>query len=155
MVYSSDSSSADKMDVDDEDNHAHDDNDDDDDEVLTQPEDDEDNEGDGEDAGARPKKKRHQRRKSEIDLAALNDANGALAQLDNAKIAQLKLLKKMHAEAMYFIRQIEGAMDMMGDLLGSKSKPEVLEAIEFFRVAHEYRFTQAEVWPMLSRSIID
>ena len=36
--------------------------------------------------------------------------------------------------------------DILGQLLGSTNKAEVLEAIEFFRVAWEYQFDNAEVW---------
>jgi hypothetical protein len=36
-------------------------------------------------------------------------------------------------------------MDPMCKLLGSTSKPEVLEVMEFFRVSHEYEFESAKV----------
>jgi len=36
-------------------------------------------------------------------------------------------------------------MDPMCKLLGSKNKAEVLEVMEFFKVAHEYQFESAKV----------
>lgn len=35
--------------------------------------------------------------------------------------------------------------DVLGQLLGSTNKAEVLESMEFFRVAWEYQFDSAEV----------
>lgn len=40
---------------------------------------------------------------------------------------------------------MKGSRDIMGQLLGSTNKAEVLEAMEFFRVAWEYQFDSAEV----------
>jgi condensin complex subunit 1 len=94
-----------------------------------------------------PKKKRSKLgpRKSQLDVAALSNEQEALAALESNEILHLRLRKKYYAEALNFIRQIEGAMETMCKLLGSTNKPEVLEAMEFFRVAHEYKFESAMV----------
>lgn len=92
------------------------------------------------------KKKKTAGRKSEaFDLSALTNEQAALAALESNHILHLKLRKRYYAEGLSFIRQIEGAMEILGQLLGSKNKPEVLEVMEFFRVAHEYQFANAEV----------
>jgi condensin complex subunit 1 len=91
-------------------------------------------------------KKENKGRKSDaLDLSALTNEQAALAALESNHILHLKLRKRYYAEGLNFIRQIEGAMEILGQLLGSKNKPEVLEAMEFFRVAHEYQFANAEV----------
>lgn len=90
-------------------------------------------------------KKKKKSRKSHLDISALTDEQVALAALQSSQILHFKLRKRYYAEALNFIRQIEGAMEIIGQLLGSTNKPEVLESIEFFRVAHEYQFVGAEV----------
>lgn len=97
-----------------------------------------------------PRKKTQKRskiapRKSQLDIAALSSEQEALAALETDKLLQLRLKKKYYGEALNFIRQIEGAMETMCDLLGSTHKAEVIEAIEFFRVSHEYHFESAKV----------
>jgi condensin complex subunit 1 len=89
------------------------------------------------------RKKKH--RKSELDMSALTNEQAALAALESNQILHLRLRKKYYAEALNFIRQLEGAMDIVGQLLGSTNKMEALEAMEFFRVAYEYQFDSAEV----------
>jgi condensin complex subunit 1 len=91
----------------------------------------------------RPKKAK--RKKSELDVAALTNEQAALAALESDQILHLRLRKKYYAEALNFIRQVEGAMEMLGQLLGSTNKAEVLETMEFFRVAYEYQFDRAQV----------
>ncbi|KAJ6465485.1 non-SMC mitotic condensation complex subunit 1-domain-containing protein [Mycena vulgaris] len=94
-----------------------------------------------------PKKKKKapklKPRKSQIAVD-MTDEQVALETLETNQLLHLRLRKKYYAEALNFIRQIEGTMDTMEKLLGSKNKPEVLEAIEFFRVAHEYKFAKAD-----------
>ncbi|KAG5636043.1 hypothetical protein H0H81_009267 [Sphagnurus paluster] len=97
-----------------------------------------------------PKRKSNKRsklgpRKSQLDIAALSSEQEALAALEGNKLLQLRLRKKYYAEALTFIRAVEEAMDTMGELLGSTHKAEVLEAIDFFRVAYEYHFDSARV----------
>lgn len=96
------------------------------------------------------KKKKKKPRKSQLDISALTDEQVALVALQSSQILHLKLRKRYYAESLNFMRQIEGAMEIIGQLLGSTNKPEVLESIEFFRVAHEYQFVGAEVSVSLS-----
>lgn len=90
------------------------------------------------------KKKKKKARKSHLDISALTNEQVALAALESNQMLNLKLRRKYYAEALNFIRQIEGSMEIVGKLLGSTNKAEVLESIEFFRVAHEYQFEGAE-----------
>jgi condensin complex subunit 1 len=103
--------------------------------------------GDDNHSAKKPKKKGSKLgpRKSQLDVAALSNEQEALAALQTDEILHLRLRKKYYVEALNFIRQIEGAMETMCNLLGSTNKPEVLEAMEFFRVAHEYKFLSAMV----------
>ncbi|KAJ7844392.1 non-SMC mitotic condensation complex subunit 1-domain-containing protein [Mycena olivaceomarginata] len=101
---------------------------------------------DGEEQTPKKKKRKAPKlkpRKSQIAVD-MTDEQVALETLETNQLLHLRLRKKYYAEALNFIRQIEGTMDIMENLLGSKNKPEVLEAIEFFRVAHEYKFTKAD-----------
>ncbi len=90
------------------------------------------------------KKKKKKSRKSHLDISALTNEQVALAALESNQLLHLKLRKRYYAEALSFIRQIESSMDIIGKLLGSTNKAEVLESIEFFRVTHEYQFEGAE-----------
>jgi condensin complex subunit 1 len=84
-------------------------------------------------------------RKSELDMTALTNEQAALAALESNQVLHLRLRKKYYVEALNFIRQVESSMNVMGQLLGSTNKAEVLEAMDFFRVAHEYQFDNAQV----------
>ncbi|GJJ15002.1 hypothetical protein Clacol_009273 [Clathrus columnatus] len=104
-----------------------------------------------EDEDATPKKKvskqkKKSKRKSEGPaLEALTNEQAALAALESNHILHLKLRKRYYAEGLDFIKRIESGMEIMTQLLGSKNKPEVLEAVDFFKVAHDYQFASAEV----------
>ncbi|KAI0252546.1 non-SMC mitotic condensation complex subunit 1-domain-containing protein [Lactifluus subvellereus] len=84
-------------------------------------------------------------RKSELDMAALTDEQAALAALESNQLLHLRLRKRYYSEALNFIRQVEEAAQMIFQLLGSTHKAEVLEAMEFFRVAHEYQLDSAPI----------
>jgi condensin complex subunit 1 len=84
-------------------------------------------------------------RKSELDMSALTNEQAALAALEGNQLLHLRLRKKYYAEALNFIKLIEGAMDTIGLLLGSTNKAEVLQAMDFLRVAYEYKFDGAKV----------
>jgi len=84
-------------------------------------------------------------RKSDLDMAALTDEQAALAALESNQLLHLRLRKRYYSEALNFIRQVEEAAQMIFQLLGSTHKTEVLEGMEFFRVAHEYQLDSAEV----------
>jgi condensin complex subunit 1 len=100
-------------------------------------------EGEGEGEGSSSKQKTG--RKSELDMAALTDEQAALAALESNQLLHLRLRKRYYSEALNFIRQVEEAAQLIFQLLGSTHKTEVLESMEFFRVAHEYQLDSAEV----------
>lgn len=91
------------------------------------------------------KKTKAKRRKSELDMTAMTTEQAALTALESNQILLLRLRKKYYVEALNFIRQLDGAMEMLGQLLGSTNKAEVLEVMDFFRVALEYKLEGAEV----------
>jgi condensin complex subunit 1 len=138
------------MEVDEEDDEEEEDDDDDEEEDPNKPSEADEN-GDVEmvDAASTPKKSKKKSkkkgRKSEIDMAALTSEQAALAALEGNELLSLKLRKKYYSEGLNFIRQIEGAIPIAGQLLGSTNKAEVLEAMEFFRVIHIYHFDGADV----------
>ena len=120
------------------------------DEDEPQPSEAEEGEGTGDGDKGRPpseqnSKSKKSARKSELDMAALTDEQAALAALESNQLLHLRLRKRYYSEALNFIRQVEEAAQIIFQLLGSTHKAEVLEAMEFFRVAHEYQLDSAEV----------
>ena len=102
--------------------------------------------GGDEEEGATPKSKgKKSGHKSELDMAALTDEQAALAALESNQLLHLRLRKRYYSEALNFIRQVEEAAQTIFKLLGSTHKTEVLESMEFFRVAREYQLESAEV----------
>ena len=103
---------------------------------------------DEDDEDATPKKSKPKKssklkpRKSELNITALSTV---LAKYSDQELTALRLRRKYYSDALTFIRQIEGAMEPMCKLLGSTNKAEVLEVMDFFRVAHEYQFESAKV----------
>lgn len=97
-----------------------------------------DEEMDEDDDSTNRRKSRKFARKSH--LAATN-----LAQQDSDQIARLQLTRSYYVDALSFIHLIEKCIPTIATLLSSTNKSEVLEAIEFFRVAHEYGISNAEV----------
>ncbi|KAF5357209.1 hypothetical protein D9756_006855 [Leucocoprinus leucothites] len=83
-------------------------------------------------------------RKSELNFEALTQEQAALSALEADEHLRLKLKKKYYAEAMTFIRLLDSAMENLKRLLGSTNKAEVLETMEFFRVALEYQLKDAQ-----------
>ena len=146
----------DDMDVDEEE-QGEGDHDDDDDETDDEEADEEqtqetdlylDDDGDGEQHTPKKKakakkykksKKGKKGRKSELNMVALANEQAALAELEGNEVLQLRLRKKYYVEALTFIRLVEGAMEVIGQLLGSTNKAEVLEAMDFFRTAYQYQ----------------
>ncbi|KAJ7117284.1 non-SMC mitotic condensation complex subunit 1 [Mycena filopes] len=108
-------------------------------EVDESDEEDDEEEEDASAMSATPKKKKKRK------APKLKPRKSRSETLETNQLLHLRLRKKYYAEALNFIRQIEGTMEIMEKLLGSKNKPEVLEAIEFFRVAQEYKFVKADV----------
>lgn len=103
--------------------------------------------GDEEEEGTTPKSKsKKSGRKSELDnMAALTDEQAALAALESNQLLHLRLRKRYYSEALNFIRQVEEATKIILLLLGSTHKSEVLESMEFFKVAREYQLDSAAV----------
>ncbi|PPQ81973.1 hypothetical protein CVT25_014624 [Psilocybe cyanescens] len=106
---------------------------------------------DEDDENATPRKSKSKKkasklkpRKSQIDIEALSKEQEVLATYDEQEIATLRLQKKYYTEGLTFIDQVESAMEPMCKLLGSTSKAEVLEVMDFFRIAHEYQFESAK-----------
>ncbi|KAH9054817.1 non-SMC mitotic condensation complex subunit 1-domain-containing protein [Lactarius vividus] len=103
-------------------------------------------EGEGEGASSSSSKQKPKGgRKSELDMAALTDEQAALAALESNQLLHLRLRKRYYSEALNFIRQVEEAAQLIFQLLGSTHKTEVLESMEFFRVAHEYQLDSAQI----------
>ena len=100
----------------------------------------------GEEEGSTPKSKgKKSGHKPELDMAALTDEQAALAALESNQLLHLRLRKRYYSEALNFIRQVEEAAQITLKLLGSTHKSEVLESMEFFKVAHEYQLDSAKV----------
>jgi condensin complex subunit 1 len=100
----------------------------------------------GEASTPKPKKEKKQKkakpRHSQLDISALQAEQ---TNLDPNTVLQLRLAKKYYSDALRFINAIEGAVPILAQLLVSTNKSEALEAIRFFRIAYEYKFTGAEV----------
>lgn len=60
------------------------------------------------------------------------------------KMQQLVLLRKFHTDAIKFIQQLHAAVPTICQLLSSKSKPEVLEAMDFLVMAYNYKIQAAQ-----------
>ncbi|SOV04085.1 related to YCS4 - subunit of condensin protein complex [Ustilago sp. UG-2017a] len=90
---------------------------------------------------AKPKAK--EGRRSGVDLQALAAAQAEMEPVDAEKVMRLRLTKRYYADAVAFITQLETAMPNLTLLLASTNKAEVLESMEFFRVAYEYKLSGA------------
>lgn len=101
----------------------------------------------------KPKKKKKAQklkpRPSQINVGAVLTEQAALTHLAANEILQLQLKLKYLKEALKFINQIELAMEQIEKLLGSTSKAEVLEAMEFYREASLYKIPKTEVGSIL------
>jgi len=84
-------------------------------------------------------------RRPELNFEALAQEQQVLSSLEADEHLHLKLKRKYYSEATTFTRLLGDAMENLKKLLGSTNKAEVLETMEFFRVAHEYRLKDAEV----------
>lgn len=62
-------------------------------------------------------------------------------------IARLQLTRRYYAEALRFIDTIHSASELVSQLLGSKNKSEVLEAMDFFKSLDAHRVETAKVYP--------
>ena len=89
------------------------------------------------------KEKAKKGRRSGVDLEALAAAQAEMEPVDAEKVMRLRLTKRYYADAIAFITQVETAMPNLTLLLASTNKAEVLESMEFFRVAYEYKLSGA------------
>ncbi|KAK4048019.1 condensin complex non-SMC subunit Cnd1 [Microbotryomycetes sp. JL201] len=89
------------------------------------------------------KEKRRKPRKSGIEIAAA-DQSVALNQVDQETLTRLRLTRKYYVDAISFVNLLDKAVDVVVDLLASTVKSEVLEAVEFFKVASQYKVESAE-----------
>lgn len=71
------------------------------------------------------------------------------AAKDGQAIQHLRLTKKYFFDAISFIKLIQSSIPALSELLVSTSKAEVLESMQFFRVAHIYELPSAEVCSMI------
>lgn len=94
-------------------------------------------------ANKQKKEQKRAPRRSMLDLAAA-DQSVALAQVDSDTLQRLRLTKAYYVDAIAFIEALEAAMDTVTELLASSVKSEVLEAIEFCKVAKEYKLEASE-----------
>lgn len=78
-------------------------------------------------------------RKSDVAISQ------AFAHMDQEKLIKLRLTKRYYSDALTFITELEKAVPLVETLLASKVKTEVLESMEFFKVAYEYKLESAEV----------
>jgi len=90
-------------------------------------------------------KMKNPRKSEQLNLNALSQEQLMVAEMEGSLIQQLKLRRKYYADALELIRWLDGAAPDLCNLLGSTSKAEVLEAMEYFRVALEYRLDTAPV----------
>ncbi|GAA5840742.1 hypothetical protein JCM11251_001688 [Rhodosporidiobolus azoricus] len=82
-------------------------------------------------------------RKSVHQLAS-DDQSARLATVSPEALAKLRMTKQYYDDAISFIEQIEGALEVVTELLASSVKSEVLEAMEVTKTAKEYRVEAAE-----------
>ncbi|KAJ1921733.1 condensin complex non-SMC subunit Cnd1 [Mycoemilia scoparia] len=63
---------------------------------------------------------------------------------DANRVMELQMRQRYYRDAMYFVRQVQGAIPTLCDLLGSTNKQEVMEGINFFVAAARYRIAGAQ-----------
>ena len=72
-------------------------------------------------------------------VAPIEESTTAPVQpASESELKYLQGLLKYYTDGIKFIKQIESAVPLLCELLGSNSKAEVVEAIQFFMVAHRF-----------------
>jgi len=104
---------------------------------------------DGEEEDVKPavlkrKKKKKRTPAQPVDGAQMNPEQ-AVDALNANELAAKRLRKKYFVEAIKFVRELDIATGHIQLLLGSTSKAEVLEAMDYFQTAHALQVTNAEV----------
>ncbi|KAG0140938.1 hypothetical protein CROQUDRAFT_664491 [Cronartium quercuum f. sp. fusiforme G11] len=82
-------------------------------------------------------------RKNEMNSAA-SDQQVALGSINEEELMKLKLTKRYYSDAIIFINILESSLNQIEKLLASKIKSEVLESINFFKVAFIYKLNGAQ-----------
>lgn len=83
-------------------------------------------------------------RRSELDLEALAARQQTMTHEDNEHLVKLRLTCRYYEDALAFVHLLERAIPTLTQLLASTNKPEVLESMDFFRIAHEYKIRGAQ-----------
>lgn len=66
---------------------------------------------------------------------------------NSEEIQRLQLTRRYYAEAIRFIETVHDASALVCQLLGSKNKSEIIEAMDFFKVADAHKIETAKVRP--------
>lgn len=69
---------------------------------------------------------------------------------NSEEIQRLQLTRRYYAEAIRFIETVHDASALVCQLLGSKNKSEIIEAMDFFKVADAHKIETAKVCPQSS-----
>ena len=78
-------------------------------------------------------------RRSDLDLDALAASQQSMTQAEQDHLVKLRLTVTYYDDALHFVHMVEQGVPILIQLLASTNKAEVLESMEFFRVAHEYK----------------
>lgn len=109
---------------------------------------DEEEEGEGEGQDGEPRTPR--RKKKAAAAAAAKEAGPTTPQMqqmmaNSEEISRLQLTRRYYAEAVRFITTVHDASRLVCQLLGSRNKSEVVEAMDFFRVLDVHKVETAKV----------
>lgn len=108
---------------------------------------DEDDEDEGEDDTQRPPKTPKKSKKAgKTPQLPQPTPQQVQAAGDSEEIQKLQLMRRYYAEAIRFIETIHDASVLVCQLLGSKNKSEIIEAMDFFKVADVHRIQTAKVY---------
>ncbi|CAE6439777.1 unnamed protein product, partial [Rhizoctonia solani] len=107
-------------------------------------EEEEEEEGDGEGVERKKKKAKKVKAEKKASAPALDLTGVTEEQLRGSDGTRLRLTKRYYSDALNFIQHIELAMESVEELLTSTYRSETLEAIEFFRVCHNYEMKAAD-----------
>jgi condensin complex subunit 1 len=88
-------------------------------------------------------------KKEKMNMSKADDGRPRLPPVDNNLVIRERMSHDYHSEALKFILQVEEAIPKLNELLTSTGRAEVLEAMDFFKVAHEYEFSAAKVRSIL------
>lgn len=134
-----------ESDEDEEEEDEDEDEEDEEEDKENQPVDDEDMDGE---ASPWKKKKSSAVKKVKKEKPAPKEVastTGGGEAVDPRLLGSARMFVKYHEDALKLIRQVEGAIPKINELLVSTGRAEVLEAMDFFKIAWEYRFESAKV----------